>query len=79
MSDFNRFDETLDDKEKEREGFLNFLKLISMASNAQKEDTNDHMATFFYAKYQAFIRAGFNEDQAFELLLTIVNGITARM
>lgn len=79
MSDFNRFDQTEEEREKEREGFLNFLKMISMASNAQKEDKDEYLAGYFYSKYQAFMRAGFTEDQAFELLLAIVNGITSKI
>ena len=80
MSDFDRYDDKQREaNEEERKDFLNFLNMLTMMSSAKKEDTNSHMAQFFYEKYRAFINVGFTEDQAFELLLTIINGITSKM
>ena len=79
MSDFNRYDDDINESSEEKDNFLNFLNAMAMLNTAKKEgNSNNHMAKFFYDKYQAFVNAGFSEDQAFELLLTII-GNAARM
>ena len=60
------------------EEFMSFLDMLSKM-NKSREDNDMHLAKLFYAKYQAFIQAGFTEDQAFKLLLTIVGGISAKV
>ena len=56
------------------EEFMSFLNHLAMM-NKSREENDTHMAKFFYAKYETFIKAGFSEDQAFQLLLTIVESI----
>lgn len=74
-SDFNRYDDDVNESSEERDSFLNFLNAMAMLGAAKKEgNSNNYMAKFFYDKYQAFVNAGFSEDQAFELLLTIIGG-----
>lgn len=78
-SDFNRYDDDVNESSEEKDSFLNFLNAMAMLSAAKKEgNSSNHMAKFFYDNYQAFVNAGFSEDQAFELLLTIIGG-AARM
>lgn len=64
--------------DKSNEEFMNFLDMLSKM-NKSREDNDMHLAKFFYAKYQAFVQAGFTEDQAFKLLLTIVGGLSAKV
>ncbi len=79
MSDFNRYDDDANESSEEKDNFLNFLNAMAMLSAAKKDgNSNNHMAKFFYDKYQAFVSVGFSEDQAFKLLLTIISG-AARM
>lgn len=74
-NDFNRYDDDNYESSEEREDFLKFLNAMAMLGAAKKEgNSNSHMAKFFYDKYQAFVSAGFSEDQAFKLLLTILGG-----
>ena len=56
------------------EEFMSFLNHLAMM-NQSREESDAHMAKFFYAKYETFIKAGFSEDQAFQLLLTIVGAV----
>ena len=76
MSDFDRFDKK--DKDVDKTEFMDFLATIAKL-NAARDSNDAHMAKFFYAKYQSFIQAGFTEDQAFKLLLTIVGGLSAKL
>lgn len=57
------------------EMFSDFVdEMVAKEKEAEDECTDclDAMAAEFFATYKAFIKAGFNPEQAFELLLTIV-------
>ena len=60
------------------EEFMNFLDMLSKM-NKSREDNDMHLAKFLYSKYKTFMEAGFNEDQAFKLVLAIIGGLTAKL
>lgn len=51
-----------------------FNRLIRRAMNGSTEPINEHDASAqeLYKIYRSYIKAGFDEDQAFELTLTVL-------
>lgn len=55
------------------EMFSDFVEEMVANEPAREETDNDQMAKELFATYKAFMNAGFDREQAFELLLTIIS------
>lgn len=65
----------MDDNDKMN--FLDFLQMLKEANDNRSPYMN--MARTVKHTYDAFIEAGFNEEQAFEFVLAILNSAAASM
>ena len=54
--------------------FVDEIVAQNQSNEAPEENDYDQMAQELFATYTAFKKAGFDREQAFELLLTIVGG-----
>jgi hypothetical protein len=61
----------------DKTNFLEFLKMLKEANDARSPYLN--MARTIKHTYDAFLEAGFNEEQAFELVLAILNSAASSM
>lgn len=71
MDDFN-----FDDKDKKDAN--DFLSILAMMAEVNKQqETDDHVGRVLYSIFMGMRRAGFNEEQALELVKCFISGAFA--